>query len=348
MRTLKILASLALGGATQLAVAAQFGPVFPTHRYPTDQSFHLGYRLDAFYTNSNFIGPTLYQRLDGNASFSLFQHTLIPEFQPNRRLSVGGYFSAISAAVNPAGKQGVSATKLGDQRLFVEYRFFDSLGKSLGLALVPKFPGYTNPTVDELSEQGVTTAVLVGDAQIDFSVLLTSELWPSDVVRIRLDGGMTIRTDAFANEMPFMVSVGYVNPRVDLDLKVRGNASLGSTAANTDTTIEPLRTAFAHSDYAFSDTPWTIILQPTAEFWFTPQWAIGAEFAFSALGNNSARFRGFGFGLTFREAQAKRVIPKTFKEVDLSTDQESGVFQGELQEKANQPSDPADFDDIDL
>ncbi len=244
--------------------------------------------------------------------------------------------------MNPSNSKGVTTAKLGDQRLFAEYRFFDAPGRSVGFAFVPKFPGYSNPTQDELTSQGVTTAVLLGDSQVDFTTLLTTEFWPATTIRVRLDAGYTYRTEGFAPELPYAVSLGYANPRVDLDLKVRGNVSLSGTRDSTDASLAVLRAAFQGSDYAYSDTPWVMIFQPNAEFWVTPRIGLGFDFAYSALGNNSSRFTEFGVSITFREATTRRRARTTFQEVDIGTDQESGVFQGEIQGKPAPEEAPTD------
>lgn len=282
-------------------------------------------------TQSNFIAPMIYSKLDNSSKITIFSHNFSAEFQPNRRLSVGGIFNISSASLSPLNTTGIASSKLGDQRLFVEYRFYDAPGKSVGFAFVPKFPGYSNPTSDELAAEGITTAVLFGDAQVDITTLLTTEFWPSSTIRTRFDTGYTYRTEKFAAEVPYLASMAYVNPRIDLDFRIRGNFSLaGSTA---DTSLASLRSAFANSKYVYSDNPWVLILQPSAEFWLTPRFALGFNFNYAALGNNSAHFTEFGLNFTFREASTLRKRRGTFKEVDIGTDQENGMFQGEIQGK---------------
>lgn len=313
--------------------ASQSGPVFPTHRYPTDKSFHLGYHVGYFTSKSNFVSSTVFQSLTNKSKLTLFTHDFTAEFQPNRRLSVGGILNLTSGAMNPSNSKGTALSKLGDQRLFAEYRFYDAPGRSVGFAFVPKFPGYANPTEEQLTQQGVTTTVLLGDSQVDFTTLLTTEFWPSTTIRARLDAGYTYRTEGFSAEIPYMVSLGYANPRVDLDVRVKGNFSMGGGDTSSDSNLAVLKAAFENSNYAYSNTPWVAVIQPTAEFWVTPRIGLSFDFSYSLFGKDSARFVSYGAGISFREATTQNRPRKTFQEVDIGTDQEAGMFQGEVQGK---------------
>jgi hypothetical protein len=315
------------------AQAAQSGPVFPTHRFPTDQSFHLSYRLSYLTTHANYVSARQYSYLTDR--FSLIGHSFTGEFQPNRQFSAGAIFNVSSAALNPqAGGPGVSQNKLGDQRVFTEFRFFDRPGRSIGLSFVAKFPGYKNATSAEVTAAGkAARVVLVGDAQLDFSPMLTTEFWFTSTMRTRFDVGYTMRTTQFANEIPAMLSVGYANPRIDLDLRFKAYKTLAGASVTVDGAEDgaDVKAAFANSDWAFARNPWALIVQPVVEFWITPSLAATFDANLSLVGNNSAHFREFAIGIAMRRAETRSRKPRTFQEIDIRTEQEEGYFPGEIQ-----------------
>lgn len=318
------------------ARAGQDGPSFPTHHFPTDDSFHIGYRLGFLRSGSNFVSATLYEKLTDQATYTQIRHSLLAEFQPNRRLSFGGDFALASASLNAAGAEGVSRSGLGDQRFFGEYRVMDRPGASAGVALVAKFPGYTNPTLKELQAAGESRAALLGDAQTDLTVLGTGEIWPTLTFRTRLDTGFTLRTGGFASEFPFMLSAGFVNPRLDLDLKIKGYFALGSSGIAADEGLTALKAAMGNSDFVYAEKPWSIFLAGSGEFWLSPTFALNFDFSYSMLGRGAAHLANVGLGVTFREAHADRRTKKTFSEVDITTDQETGRFEGENQDQQDE------------
>ncbi|MBS1985707.1 MAG: hypothetical protein JST16_16225 [Bdellovibrionales bacterium] len=311
------------------AQAAQGGPVFPTHHYPSDESFHLGYRLSYFTTGSNFVGPSTYKSLEDKSTYSVVKHSLLGEYQPSRKLSVGAIFNLNSAALNPATGTGVSDSGFGDQYLFAEYRFFDEPGSSLGVAFVPKFPGYKNPTIAELVAANKNRVALLGDAQVDFTTLMTSEFWPSNSVRIRADFGYTMKTESLPSEIPFLFAGAYVNPKVDLEFRVRGNFSMGGTDPTADADTATIKSGMAGSDYVYANAPWTVVMQPAIEFWVSPSMGLTADYSYAVMGNHSPHYQEMAIGLMFREAKIVKKSKRTFREVDIGTDQEAGQFQGE-------------------
>lgn len=328
----KFFFALILAGMTDFAArAAQSGPVFPSHRFPTDQSYHLGYSFSALSTGANYVSGAT-QALPQKSGVSVLNHDIAAEFQPNRFLNLGLLLNVTQVKItNGATAAFQSKQSLGDQRLFFEYRFFDVPGRSAGLALVAKFPGYNNTSVSDL---GTGPAVLLGDAQTDLTTLITTEMWLSQTVRTRLDMGFTYRTEQYASEIPFLASIAYVTPSLDFEFRILGNATLGNdgfSPANTD--VNTIQTAFGSSEYAFSKNPWIVVIEPRAEIWTSPSFALNAAYAMSMRGNNSPQFTRFLVGMTYRWAETKIREKRTYQEVHIETDQESGTFQGEKNEK---------------
>jgi hypothetical protein len=313
----------------EVVFSSQSGPVFPSHRFPTDKSFHISYQFMNLSTSSNYLGGSSFESLNKDATFSLIQNQIIPEFQPDRSLSFGAILSIASGKIKDKDGTTDSKTQFGDQRIWAEYRFVDGSGYSIGSAFVPKFAFYKNPKSSEI-KTGQT--VLMGDSQVDLTWLVTTEFWPSRFFRLRGDIGYNYRTDDYGSEIPFLISAGFANPRIDLDFKIRGNTNSTSVTSST-ADIQKLRTAFRNSDYALSQNPSHLILNPTAELWVSSNIAMLGNFSYSISGAQSARFHEFGIGLIFRESETKRRPKTSFKEVDLSTDQESGQFPGEIQEE---------------
>lgn len=310
--------------------AAQSGPVFPSHRFPTDQSYHIGYDLSMLSSASNYTGSGVLE-LPGQGSLLVANHKLTAEFQPNRFLNFGLLFNVEYVKI-ARGSSGAfdSKTSLGDQRVFAEYRFHDIPGRSAGVAIMAKFPGYKNPTSQELS--AADQVALLGDAQSDFTALLTSELWLTRTLRARLDAGATYRTEQYAAEFPFLASLSYVTPKIDFEFRLRGNATLGNDGFS-DATIESVQEKFGSSSFAFSQNPWLLVFEPHVEIWLNPRLALITEFSMSLAGNNAPKFFTMTGGLTYRWAETKIRERRTFQEVHIETDQESGDFQGEKNDK---------------
>ena len=308
--------------------AAQLGPLLPTHHYPTDTSFHLSYRFHLINSASNFVETLVTDRLLDEARLRIVRHEFAPEFQPNRKLSFGARLNidSISFASDSAGT--VKRTVLGDQSIFAEFRVLDEPGSSLGFAGVIKIPGYSNPTLLEFQDSGAARVILPGDAQTDASFLITTEYWAGSNLRFRGDAGYTVRLDGYAAELPYNVAVGIVNPKMDFELRVRGNLSAGKGEAN-DADTQTLRDAFGNSDYAYSPNPWVMVIEPAVELWISAKSAITFQYSYSLMGNRSPSFHSMAAGYTYRWAETRSRPRKTFSEVPIYTDQEAGKFEGD-------------------
>lgn len=317
------------------ALASQSGPVFPTHRYPTDQSMHLSYSYGLLYTAENYIESQVTEPLPNASKIKRNRHTIGFEYQPDRSLSAGFIFNYDKISLSndvgsPAEKSGLS-----DQRIFGEYRFYDKPGASIGGAIIVKFPLYSNPTYQSLQNSRASSVALLGDAQSDFSFLLTSEFWFVDNLRLRTDLGYTYRTEHYSGEFPFMGSVAYVSPRLDLDIKIAGNLSQKNDDFNPTTSeVDQVRALFGSSEYAYAKDPWVLFVNPTADIWLNKLWAFSVDYKQSLMGQNSPAFWEVRAGLIYRWASNAASRRRKVKEVDIDTDQEEGNFPGEKTTKA--------------
>jgi hypothetical protein len=317
------------------------GPFFPSHRFPTDESFHFSFDPSFFTTSKNFTGPLDVETLTGGSSVQILRFSGGGEFQPNRRLSFGiqinvdNVFLSVPSQASTYRKSGLS-----DQVVWSEFRFFDKPGASFGLAVIGKFPLYQNPTLEELDPDNPPPTAFLGDAQTDISTIVTSEFWPHFNLRLRTNLGYTYRASDFGGELPFFLSLGYVTPKIDIELRMRGNLALKSTSSivsESEQKLNDLRAVFQNSKYALSDNPWHLIFEPKFEFWISPSHAVQFRYSTSWMGNRSASFNEFSLGFVYRWAQKKLQRQKTFQQVDIRTDQEAGVFQGESQERSAEP-----------
>jgi hypothetical protein len=324
-----------------LTFGAGRGPVFPSHRYPTDESFHFSFASTYLATRSNFSGPLTSSKLTDDSSVGVIRFSPSGEFQPNRRFSVGGTFNFDSVRLSiPNEIEGVSKSGLSDQIIWGEFRFFDKPGASIGLGIVAKFPLYTNPSLADLDPDNPPPTAFLGDAQTDITTLITTEFWSNYSLRIRANLGYTARFSGFGSELPFLLSLGYVTPKVDFDLGLRGNLALKKVTdpiSPESEKLNDLRATFKDSRYALSENPWVLIIEPKFEFWLTPTWAFQFRYAYTWMGNRSALFNEFLGGVVYRWAQKKSNRQKTFQQVDISTDQEAGTFQAESQSKSLEP-----------
>jgi len=318
--------------------AAQSGAVFPSHRFPTDESFHLGYNYGFLSSSSNFVGSRTTEPLLGSSRLHVAQHQFSVEFQPTRQLSLGAFLSVDQISIDDKAGNGGADMGPGDQRVFSEFRFFDEPGKSAGVAFMLKFPGYKNPTAEEIQKSGQVREALRGDAQTDVSALLTSELWFTPMIRSRFDVGYTYRTERFSGEIPFFLSFAYVLPEFDIEVRFKGNASQNNDTFNkSKSDISNVQNAFGASQYALSSNPWTLIIEPAIQYWTSPRFALDLTYSKSLMGNESPNYYRFSLGFTYRWAQTKVQRTKTYKEVNIETDQDSGKFQGESQDKNEEP-----------
>ncbi len=319
--------------------AANRGPVFPTHRFPTDESYHLGFDFGYLGTNSNFVSGSSNQLLLDASSVKVLRGSLRGEFQPNRRFSAGFFVNWDRVTLkNPTLGESFYKSKFSDNFLFGEYRYFDVPGGSLGFAVVAKFPTYKNPNLIDLGSPNPEKSVFLGDGQTDLSFLLTQEFWPGKHVRIRGDFGLTQRFSGFASEIPLQIGFGFVTHKVDFNLGLRGNFSMGSkTTPEELSDLSELRSAFGDSKYALAQNPWGMNLEPQVDLWLSPKYAFNFKYSYSLFGGDSAKFNEFAVGLTYRWAQRKSNQKKTFQQVDITTDQDAGVFQAEIQGKESEP-----------
>ena len=310
--------------------AAQTGPVFPTHRFPTDQSFHLSFQPGYMTSNQNFVGSQATEALPNGAKISLQRQSILAEYQPDRSLSAGLLIRYDS--LNFSDELGANTTKkgFGDQRFFAEYRVVDKPGISLGSALLIKFPLYTNPSYESLVTSRTTSVALLGDAQSDFSILGTSEYWATNFLRLRADFGYTYRTERFSAEYPILLSAGFVTPRIDIEFKFLGNLSRKNDSFDSETVeVDVVRTLFGNSQYAYAKNPWAMSINPTAEIWINSNWALNIDYKHTLIGLSAPKFWELQGGLIYRWSKTEVKNKKRVREVDISTDQEAGYFPGE-------------------
>lgn len=328
--------------------AAQFGIVYPSHRFPTDLSFHASYQLGLGSSSSNYLTDGTSSLLDSEQSISWQKNSVQLEYQPSNHFSFGGHFTFQRTSKQSGIGSSVSKWTLGDQSVFAEYRFIDGPGYSLGLSGVIKFPGYSNDTLSEAQAQNYT--LLPGDAQTDMGGMLSGEFWPAKVIRLQGDFGYLFRTQSFSDELIYQGSVGFVIPRVDLSLKIIGFHSIesGPTPGSAfDVEINTLKGLFAGSNYAYSATPSLMALVPKAEFWIGPEYAFSASLTKPLRGTDSAGGHYYEFGFIYRFSERRTKSRRSFTEVDIKTDQNAGVFEGELQEKNQRKSQNTDETDSD-
>jgi len=332
--------SLALLFFSQTSYSAQDGPYFPSHRFPTDRSFHIGYQFGYLKSSGNFDDLGEKVALASGSSITRTRHTVSPEYQPSRQFNFGAFLNFDGVKLSDEAGVSTSKNSFSDQVLWGEYRFFDIPGASVGIASVVKFPLYGNPTVQDLPTSATTnnSVVLLGDAQTDISILSTAELWPNDTFRIRANFGYTYRSDSYAAELPYLFSLGFVTQKVDFSLNVKGNFSLGndslavsdpSAAANA----QAVKNAFGGSNYALSENPSLSVLALKGELWFDPRWGVQSEFNFPIKGTNAIHFWNLAFGIVYRWAETDQVRKRTAREVDITVDQEKGQFEGESEDE---------------
>lgn len=301
---------------------------------------HFSYRVNVINSSDNFFSSSTHDPLFDDSKITVTQHQLLAEYQPNRLLSMGALLS--SDQVDIENNTGIaSESGLGDQRVFVEYRLVDEIGYSLGMASILKFPLYSNP--DPVTSTNPTAAL--GDAQTDFTVMGTGEKWFTNSIRTRVNLGLTFRTEGFATEIPFLVSVGFVTHRLDLDLKISGNFSLGND--DFDSAQATIKGNFGASDYIFAENPMIVNLHPTIDFWITPKWGLNFEFKYSLMGERAPLFTQVTGGLSYRWAKINGKVKRSFKEVDIGTDQNKGLFdqEGNYQPSPSYPNPVSDDPD---
>jgi hypothetical protein len=331
------------------AISSQYGPVFPTHNFPTDQSFHAVYRLGFHNSASNFVDTFSTDVLPSGQSIRSIDHLLTVEYQPNRQFNFGAILAFDQMKLNDGTGSGVGKSGMGDQRIFAEFRFYDQPGTSIGLANVTKFSFYKVPTAQELADSSnPTQTALLGDGQLDGSLLLTGEHWPIDVIRLRSDVGMNFRSQGYASEVIYQVGAGFVTPKMDLDLRVKGAFPVG--AGGDFSGLTAVKDAFAGSDFALSPNARQFILNPSLSLWLSPKASFHFDFEMSFAGKNSANFMGFVFGLGYRWAKTKPDRPRTFQEVDIHQNLDGNRFEAEEGKSKDEPPKPREpvYDEGDI
>jgi hypothetical protein len=338
--------------AASEAKASQYGVPFPSHRFPTDTSFHATYSFGLGSTSSNYSNAGTEIALAGEQKVSWIKNTVQLEYQPSNHFSFGGNFTFQRTAIDAGNLATFPASwSLGDQTIFAEYRFIDGSGYSLGLSGIIKFPGYQNDGIEEAQAKGYS--LLPGDAQTDFGGLLSAELWPTRTIRVQGDFGYLVRTQDFANQLLYQGSVGFVIPRVDASFRMIGYHSIGNgpvPGSSFESEISTVQGLFGGSSYAYSPTPSLLMISPKVEFWIGPEYAASFTLTRTIMGTNSAKGSLFEVGFTYRFTERKQNTRRNFTEVDIGYDHNDGVFEGELQERnrSNLPSRPGgqrqDFD----
>lgn len=343
LRTVCLLAAL----TAPAAWAGQLGLPFPTHRFPTDISFHAAYTFGLGSTSANYLNTGKFAPLANSQKVSWQKNSILLEYQPSNHFSVGGIFSFQRTSLSSPSTTSFSQWTLGDQVVFGEYRFLDGSGYSLGVAGLLKFPGYKNDTPQEAAAKDFT--LLTGDAQTDFGGMVTAEFWPAQVVRLQGDFGYLVRSQGFADQLIYQGTIGFVIPRVDLTFRMIGFTSIGSgptPGSNFDFETKTLREDFfGGSNFAYSSKPNLLMMSPKVEFWIGPEYAVSASLTKTLRGKDAAKGNYFELGFVYRFAERRQKTRRNFTEVDIKTDQNSGVFEGELQEKNQAPTKPEqDYD----
>ena len=307
----------------------------PTHRFPTDTSFHIGYSYVLGSSSNNYATNSMVVPLTNAEKVGWHKNLIQIEYQPSNHFSFGGHFTFQRTILDQGGLSGSRGRwSLGDQSIFAEYRFVDGPGYSLGLSGLIKFPGYQNDTG---AEAGVSQAALLpGDAQTDFGGMLSSEFWPTTTLRVQSDFGYLFRTQSFANQLIYQGSVGFVIPRMDLSLRLLGYHSVGNGPASGSSLaaeLSEVRSYFGNSYFAYAGSPSLMMLSPRVEFWVAPEYAITSTYSRTLMGTEAAKGYQLEFGLVYRFTERKQRVRRNFTEVGIETDQSTGVFDGEVQEQ---------------
>lgn len=309
--------------------ASQWGPVFPSHRYPTDRSYHVNSWFSYGSQDSVFDGKGEREQLDG--SLSRFRVVINPEYQPTRELSLGAYLNFDSLKLSESG-QTLSKSGFSDQFIFGEYRVVDEPGHSIGFATIFKIPFYSVPgEVNSTSED----FLLLGDGQIDSSLLLTTEYWAWRSIKLIGDIGITYRTDEHATELPFQLGAQYVSPKYNFGFYVLGNLSFKNDKATQNTTSQQIQNLTGSTGYVFANSPETIIFGLKGEYALNPSWAFIGDLQNSVWGKSSPYFINFSAGVSYRFFDPS-TTQRSAREVGIETDDATQEFEGEIQEAVPQ------------
>jgi hypothetical protein len=279
--------------------------------------------------DSAFDGKGERESLD--ASLTRIRFVINPEYQPTRELSLGAYLNFDSLTLS-GDEQKLGKSGFSDQFIFGEYRVVDEPGHSIGFATVFKIPLYSVPgEVTGTSED----FLLLGDGQIDSSLLLTTEYWAGRNFKLIGDIGITYRTDEHATELPFQVGAEYVNPKYNLGIYILGNLSFKNDKATQNTTSQQIQSLTGNTGYVFANSPEIIIFGLKGEYAFNPSWALIGDFQNSVWGKSSPYFINFSAGVSYRFFDPS-TSPRRAREVGIETDDASQEFEGEMQEAAPQ------------
>jgi hypothetical protein len=293
----------------------------------------MGYSLGYFKSTSNFDNSGSSTNLSSGSSINRYQHEIIPEYQPSRFLNIGAKLHFDSSQINDSKGNSEAKNSFGDQVFFSEYRFFDAVGSSLGLAFLAKFPLYTNTTSASLNASGKQSTVLLGDAQSDYTVMATGEHWLHKSLRTRVDFGYSYRSDNYSAELPYMFAIAYVSYKLDLEFRLKGNLSLENDKLNPNDSsskaTKQVQNAHGGSKFALAENPVIHVFQVASEFWFNPLWSGEVSFALPYKGIEAPKYWETRFGITYRWVEKDQTIRRTLKGVDISTDQDKGKFEGE-------------------
>ena len=148
---------------------------------------------------------------------------------------------------------------------------------------------------------------------------------------------MKIIFKKWANEGNRMVSATVLK-NGDVELRFLGNLSQKNDSFDSASSeVDRVRALFGNSQYAYAKDPWVMNVNPSAEFWLDSEWALSLDYKQSMIGQNAPKFWEARGGLVYRWAYTEIKNKKRIREVDISTDQEAGLFPGE--EKLRQGND---------
>ncbi len=322
---------------SNLAFAAQWGPVFPTHNFPTEQSFLMNSNFE--YGTQSSLFNSEGQKESLNLVFSRFRVTLNPEYQPSREFSFGAFFNFDFLSLQPTGQNQTSKSGPSDQFLFAEYRFYDFPGQSIGLASVVKIPAYPIP---QRVDAGSSSFLILGDGQIDATALITTEYWLSRNLKFYLDTGFTFRAEDHSSEIPYNTGLEFKVPRYTIGANLRGASSLKTDSTRLSQSSGLFHDLTGGTNYIFAENPTLLIGKIYGEYALNHEWAISGKFENSMSGKNAPFFYIVGFGLSYRNFEYSRYMPRTARDVDIETDDSEDEFEGEIQE--NYRKNPESFD----
>lgn len=313
-----------------LGNTSQWGPVFPSHRYPTDSSYHVNSWLAYGSQGAVYDGEGQKQSLN-DGSFTRLRFVINPEYQPTRELSLGAYLNFDSLKLESGG-QSISKAGFGDQIFFGEYRVVDQPGHSIGFSTLFKIPLYSVP-----DEVGATSEdfLLLGDGQIDTTLLLTTEYWAWRNIKLNGDIGLTYRTDEHATELPFQFAAEYVSPKYNFGIGFIGNLSFKNDKATQTTTSQDIQRLTGGTRYTFATSPEILLIEIKGEYAFNPSWALTGNIQNTLWGKNAPSFFNIGVGVSYRFFEPSE-SQRSAREVGIGTDDTSSEFDGEVQEKSNE------------